>query len=92
MNTRNEQMREITILVQDFDDFRDKLPQTDAFEMTDCEATIYAPENLATQQLDVMTKFLESAINVLDVVVTTHSQEHIKVIIREKRFSAKNFK
>jgi hypothetical protein len=91
MRTEND-LREVDILVNDFDEFRDALPQSDAFEMTDCEVFVFAPTSTPVEELEKITVFLESVIHVLDIAVATYDLPHIKVIIREKRFSAKNFK
>lgn len=91
MRTENE-LREVDMMVNDFDEFRDELPKTEAFEMTDCEVFVFAPTSTPVQELDNMTRFIESAINVLDIAVATYDQPYIKVVIREKPFSAKNFK
>lgn len=59
-----------TIRAKNPDNFRDLLPISGVFEMTDCEVEIYYPESATSDELSQITNLLESMIHVIDIRVT----------------------
>ena len=66
-----------TIRAKSVDHFRDLLPISGVFEMSDCEAEIQYPEFATTEDLTRITNFLESTIHVTDVRVTASTSDDL---------------
>lgn len=56
-----------TIRANDPQHFRELVPISGIFEMTDCEVEVYYPERATAQDLEYITKVLESMIHVTDI-------------------------
>lgn len=89
---RNKKKLTVTLKVHSADQFRDELPSTEVFDMSDCSVSITAPWDSSVEDLDGITKFIASVINVIDTQVEFGSHEGIVVVISETPFSTKNLK
>ena len=86
-----------TLKVQSYDDFRDQVPSSGIFEMTDCAVEIWCPEDSDTSEIERMVKLLESMVHVTDVKVGSAIEDlasnDYRIVITEvpsdnsKRFS-----
>jgi hypothetical protein len=56
-----------TIRAKSVEQFRELVPISGIFEMTDCEVEIYYPSFATAQDLEFITKVLESMIHVTDI-------------------------
>jgi len=66
-----------TIRAEDTDRFRDLLPISGVFEMTDCTVEVYYPETATTEDLDYIKTLLESMIHITDIRVTQNPEEDL---------------
>lgn len=86
-----------TLKVQSYDDFRDQVPSSGIFEMTDCAVEFWCPEDSDTSEIERMVKLLESMVHVTDVRVGSAIEDlasnDYRIVITEvpsdnsKRFS-----
>lgn len=78
---------ERTLRVQTYDDFRDSLPDSGVFSMTDCKLEIWCPEHSTTDEVQRMVTLLESMVHVTDVVIGSDienlASEEYRVVIKE---------
>lgn len=58
-----------TLHVKDYEDFRDSLPTSGVFDMTDCAVEIWCPELAEAEELQRMVVLIESMVHVTDVKV-----------------------
>lgn len=63
-----------TFTVHDYDDFRDSIPTSGLFEMTDCAVEIWCPEIAETDEIQRMVTLLESMVHVTDVKIGSDIQ------------------
>lgn len=89
---RNKKKLAVTLKVHSAEEFRAALPSTEVFDMVDCSVSITAPWDVSVEDMDNITTFLESVINVLDTQVEFGSHEGIVVVVTETPFSTKNLK
>lgn len=78
-----------TIRATDPDNFRDLIPISGVFEMTDCEVEIYYPASATTDDLERITELIQSMIHVTDIRVTENPEldlndkDRYKIVINE---------
>lgn len=76
-----------TLLVRTYDDFRDALPTSGLFEMTDCEVEIWCPELSDVSEVERMVNLIESMVHVKDMKIGSSVQdllsEEYRVVITE---------
>lgn len=76
-----------TFSVHDYDDFRDLVPTSGLFEMTDCAVEIWCPELAETEEIQRMVTLLESMVHVTDVRIGSDSEnltsEDYRVVLIE---------
>jgi hypothetical protein len=76
-----------TLLVKTYDDFRDALPTSGLFEMTDCEVEIWCPELSDVAEVERMVSLIESMVHVKDMKIGSTIQdllsEDYRVVITE---------
>lgn len=76
-----------TLTVRDYDSFRDTLPDSGVFEMTDCSVEIWCPEHSDTDEIDRMVRLIESMVHVTDVQIGSEiedlTRQDYRVIITE---------
>ncbi|MFY9303954.1 MAG: hypothetical protein WAO31_00405 [Rhodoluna sp.] len=58
-----------TFNVKDYDELRDVIPTSGLFDMTDCALEIWCPEAAQTDEIEKMTRLVESMVHVTDVKV-----------------------
>ena len=75
------------LTVQNSDDFRDILPSSGLFEMTDCAIEIWCPEASEVEEVQRMVSLIESMVHVTDVRVGSDienlTSEDYRVVIIE---------
>jgi hypothetical protein len=59
--------RSRTLSVTNYDDFREILPTSGLFDMTDCAVEIWCPEHAETDEVQRMVSLIESMVHVTDV-------------------------
>lgn len=76
-----------TLKVRDYDDFRDSLPTSGVFDMTDCSVEIWCPEIAQVEEVERMVALIESMVHVNDVKVGSTVEdllsEDYRVVITE---------
>jgi hypothetical protein len=82
-----------TLKVSNYDDFREMIPTSGVFEMSDCEVEIWCPEMADTQEIEKMVKLIESMLHVTDVrigsTIDNLTSEDYRVVITEVPFDIK---
>lgn len=77
-----------TLEVANYDDFRDLLPASGVFDMTDCSAVISCPLESNTSEIERMVNLLESMVHVVDVQVESSIEdlalEKYRITIKEE--------
>lgn len=77
-----------TIRVKTYEDFRDSLPTSGVFDMTDCAVEIWCPELAEASEVQRMVTLLESMLHVTDVRVGSTIEDFItdeyKVVVTEE--------
>lgn len=58
-----------TIKAKSYDEFRDMVPNSGLFEMTDCEVEIWCPEYGETEEISRIVNLIESMVHVMDIKV-----------------------
>lgn len=73
----------VKLLVRNADDLRDALPTSGLFDMADCVVLIDCPIVSSVTEVKQMVSIVESAINVVDVEVTSYTdgEDYIVEII-----------
>jgi hypothetical protein len=64
-------MTNINLIVHSAEEFRAALPESGLFEMYDCAMWVEAPLDAPVNEIEQMTKTLQSFINVTDIEVTS---------------------
>jgi hypothetical protein len=86
-----------TIKAKNYDDFRDSIPTSGIFEMTDCSVEIWCPELSEVEEVQRMVTLIESMVHVTDVRIGSDienltSDDYRVVIIEDKNdISRKRF-
>lgn len=74
--------------VKDYEEFRDSLPTSGVFEMTDCAVEICCPELAEVAEVERMVTLIESMLHVTDVRVSSSIEDFIsdeyRVIVTEQ--------
>lgn len=73
----------IKLNVKTAEEFREALPSSGLFEMTDCDIKIYAPWDVPVAELQLVTLLLESAINIIDLSTDIEDRLDIEVVIKD---------
>jgi hypothetical protein len=77
-----------TLNVRTYDDFRDLIPTSGVFEMTDCSVEIWCPELAETEEVQRMVTLIESMVHVTDVRVGSNIEDFIseeyRIVISEQ--------
>jgi hypothetical protein len=78
-----------TLKVKNYDDFRDMLPNSGLFDMTDCSVEIWCPEASEIEEIQRMVLLIESMVHVTDVKVGSDIENLIsddyRVVITEDK-------
>ena len=78
-----------TLKVKNYDDFRDMLPNSGLFDMTDCSVEIWCPEASEIEEIQRMVALIESMVHVTDVKVGSDIENLIssdyRVVITEDK-------
>jgi hypothetical protein len=76
-----------TLKVKNYDDFRDMLPNSGLFDMTDCSVEIWCPEASEIEEIQRMVILIESMVHVTDVKIGSDIENLIssdyRVVITE---------
>jgi hypothetical protein len=76
-----------TLRVKTYDDFRDSLPTSGVFDMTDCNVEIWCPEIAQVEEVERMVNLIESMVHVKDVKIGSTIEDLIsddyRVVITE---------
>lgn len=76
-----------TIEVESYDDFREKIPSSGLFEMTDCTLQVWCPIESDTSEVERMVNLVESMVHVTDVEIGSRiedlNSEKYRVVITE---------
>lgn len=64
-----------TITADSYDTFRDQVPSSGLFDMTDCEVEIWCPQESDVKEVQRMVQLLESMVHVTDVRIGTTIEE-----------------
>lgn len=77
-----------TITVKTYDEFRDTVPFSGIFEMTDCSVEIWCPELAEVEEVGRMVALIESMVHVTDIRVGSSiedfASDDYRVIISEQ--------
>lgn len=77
-----------TLTVKTYDEFRDTLPFSGVFEMTDCSVEIWCPELAEAQEVERMVALIESMVHVTDVRVGSSIEDLVsddyRIVISEQ--------
>jgi hypothetical protein len=77
-----------TITVKTYDEFRDTVPFSGVFEMTDCSVEIWCPELAEVEEVGRMVALIESMVHVTDIRVGSSiedfASDDYRVIISEQ--------
>jgi len=77
-----------TITVKTYDEFRDTVPFSGVFEMTDCSVEIWCPELAEVDEVGRMVALIESMVHVTDIRVGSSiedfASDDYRVIISEQ--------
>lgn len=78
-----------TVKAKNYEDFRDLLPNSGLFDMTDCSIEIWCPENSEVEEVRRMVTLIESMVHVTDVKIGSDienltSDDYRVVIIEDK--------
>lgn len=84
-----------TLEVSNYDELREKLPQSGIFDMLDCAVEIQCPELSEALEVERMTRLIESMVNVVDVRVGSTIEDmaniHYTVKVTEVQNPTKRF-
>jgi hypothetical protein len=72
----------IKLNVNSAEEFREQLPSSGLFDLTDCDVKINASWDSSVADLQLITLLLESAINIVDFNTDIEAREGIEVIIK----------
>ena len=82
-----------TLVVTNYEQFRDLLPTSGLFDMTDCAVEIWCPEIAQVEEVQRMVTLLESMVHVTDVKVGSEIQdltsEDYRVVLKEDNGAGK---
>lgn len=78
-----------TLKVKTYEDFRDMLPNSGLFDMTDCAVEIWCPEAAEIEEVQRMVSLVESMVHVTDVKIGSDienlaSDDYRVVLIEDK--------
>lgn len=78
-----------TLKVKTYADFRDMLPNSGLFDMTDCAVEIWCPEAAEIEEIQRMVSLVESMVHVTDVKIGSDienlaSDDYRVVLIEDK--------
>ena len=80
-------MHSQTLVVSGYEDLRDRIASSGVFSMTDCNVEIRCPDESDVEEIQKMTKLIESLIHVTDVKISSTPEDLLetdyKVIITE---------
>jgi len=85
------------LTVQNYEDFRDLLPSSGLFDMTDCALEIWCPEASEVAEVQRMVTLVESMVHVTDVRIgsdienLTSSDYRVVLIEDDKRLGKKRY-
>ena len=83
-----------TIKAKNYDDFRDSIPNSGVFEMTDCEVEVWCPEHGETEEIGRIVSLIESMVHVTDVrigsTIENLTSDDYRVVITEVSDGIKN--
>lgn len=80
---RRNTLKTIKLNVDSAEEFRELLPTTGLFDLTDCEVMIVASWDTPVSDVYLITTLLEGAINVVSLVVLTEARTDIKIEIKD---------
>jgi hypothetical protein len=76
-----------TIKAKNYDEFRDMVPNSGLFEMTDCEIEVWCPEHSETEEISRIVHLIESMVHVMDVrvgsTIENLTSDDYRVVITE---------
>lgn len=76
-----------TIEVESYEDFRDRVPNSGLFEMTDCTVKVWCPLDSDVREVEKMVNLVESMIHVMVVEVGSRIEdtdsEKYRIVITE---------
>lgn len=75
-------LKTIKLNVESAEQFRDELPTSGLFDMTDCRVLITTSANSHVSDLSLITKLLEGAINVIELDFNIESRDDIEILIQ----------
>lgn len=64
-----------TLIVDDYEDFRDRIATSGVFEMMDCTVQVWCPEESDVDQVGRMIRLVESMVNVTDVQIGSRVED-----------------
>lgn len=64
-----------TLVVSDYEDFRDRIANSGVFEMMDCTVQVWCPEDSDVEQINRMVRLVESMVNVTDVQIGSRIED-----------------
>lgn len=74
-------LKTIKLNVSSGEQFRDELPTSGLFDMTDCSVLISAPFEANVDDLYLINTLLEGAINVVESAITIEPRSDIEILI-----------
>lgn len=82
------------ISVSTYDDFREMLPSSGVFDMTDCSIQIWCPQESDTKEVERMVHLVESMVHVTDVQIGSRiedmAEDKYSVVITEIQNNIRN--
>ena len=76
-------MTTISMTVETAEEFKARLPETGVFEMYDCSMRLECPEHMQILEIEEITSFLNSCINVSDIEVVATESSMIHITLKE---------
>ena len=64
-----------TLVVDDYEDFRDNIATSGVFEMMDCTVQIWCPEESDVDEVGRIIRLIESMVNVTDVQIGSRIED-----------------
>jgi hypothetical protein len=76
-------MTKIEMTVESVEEFKERLPETGLFEIYDCSMLLQCPEHLLVTEVEEITRFLNSCINVADIEIVATESSLIHITLKE---------
>jgi hypothetical protein len=73
----------INMTVETVEEFKEQLPTSGLFDIYDCSMRLECPEHLMVFEVEEITRFLNSCINVADIEIVATESSMIHITLKE---------